>query len=98
MPLSTIDRGALETIIDRAVKDAKQESKAFQDEYVKRAFHIEKVEDFVFGLAYGEINMGFSGWFTMTHSRQPTTEELKETSNIVLKRLPEIRKEIFFQE
>ena len=98
MSLSATDRGALEKIIDRAVKDGIQELKALQDEHLKRAFHIEKVEDFVFGLIYGEINMGFSGWFGMIHNRQKTTEELKETADIILKRLPDIRKEIFFQE
>ena len=98
MVLTTIDRGALETFIDRIIKKAKKDAKTFADERARKAFHINNSEDFVFGLAYGGINSSFSGYFESLHQRQPDAEELEQITNIILRRLPEIKKAISFEE
>jgi len=99
MSLSANDRGVLETLIDQAINSARNTVKQFGgDEKVRRAFHINHVPDFAFGLAYGQINQGFASYYVAIHRSQPTAEELKDVSDVVLRRMPEIRKAIFFQE
>ena len=98
MVLTVSDRGALETFIEIIIKKAKNDAKTFGNERARRAFHIKNSEDFVFGLAYGGINFSFSGYFDASHQRQPDAEELKEITDIVLRRLPEIKQAISFEE
>jgi len=98
MVLTAIDRGALETFIDRIIKKAKNDAKTFADERARKAFHIKNSEDFVFGLAYGGINSIFSGYYASLHQRQPDAEEFEEISKVILRRLPEIKKAISFEE
>jgi hypothetical protein len=98
MVLTPVDRGVLETIIDRAIIEAKINLKTFDDEPVRKGFHIKNFEEFVFGVAYGYINAIFSGYFTSTHKTLPNAEELSQVIDIILRRLPEVRKAIFFDE
>jgi len=98
MVLTAVDRGVLEKLIDRIISIAKIDAKTFADEKARKAFHIKNSEDFVFGIAYGQINSSFSGYFASFYQRQADAEELAEISDIVLRRLPEIRKAIFFEE
>jgi len=98
MVLTAVDRGVLETLIDKTINEAKMDAKTFADENMKKAFHINNTEDFVFGLAYGGINASFSGYFTTSHRTLPSAEELTEITDIILRRLPEIKKSISFEE
>jgi len=98
MVLTVEDRGMLDSYIDSFVIMAKKDAKTYADEEVRKAFHIKNSDDFVFGVAYGGINASFSGYFVAFHQRQLNAEELVEVSEIVLRRLPEIKKSISFEE
>ena len=98
MVLTAVDRGVLETIIDKAINEAKMNVKTFSEEMVRNSFHIKNIEDFAFGMAYGEINSTFSSYFTASRRALPSADELAEISDIILRRLPELRKSIFFEE
>ncbi|HEX5457396.1 MAG TPA: hypothetical protein VFX64_03315 [Candidatus Nitrosotalea sp.] len=47
---------------------------------------------------YGELNSSISSYFTTVKRSKPDPTELGEISDIVLKRLPEIRNSIYFSE
>ena len=98
MVLTTVDRGVLETFIDRVINTAKKDAKTFADEMTRKAFHINNTEDFVFGIAFGAINASFSSYYFTSHQRPPDVEELVEISDIITRRLPEIKKSISFEE
>jgi len=98
MGLTPVDRGVLETFIDKAINEAKMDTRTFADEKVRKAFHINNSEDFVFGMAYGQINASFSAYFTTSHRTLPSVEELVEITDIIFRRLPEIKKSISFEE
>ena len=98
MVLTAVDRGFLESFIDKIIIEAKKDAKSFADEKTRKAFHIKNSEDFVFGVAYGKINASFSGYYAAFHQRPPDAEELVEISDIIIRRLPEVRKSIFFEE
>ena len=98
MVLSLEERGMLEKIIDEIIATIKTYKEMFVDPRVKQTFHIEKLEDFLFGMMYGEINCTFSSYFTTIKHRKPDQSELHEVSQVILKRLPEIRNAIYFTE
>jgi len=96
--LSQNDRGVIETIIDLVIKSARVESKSMQDTEFSKQLHVENVPDFVFGMAIGEINMGFSSHYKTVHNELLGDEGRKEVSEIIIRRLPEIRQAIYFEE
>jgi len=96
MPLSPSDRGVFEKIIDDAINRAKYVVKMYSNEKTKRSFHITNVPDFAFGWIYNDINSKSTSIFFDIHERNMTTSEIKESAAIVLRRLPEIRKAIFY--
>ncbi|MGI0082144.1 MAG: hypothetical protein ACREAF_00715 [Nitrosopumilaceae archaeon] len=98
MVLSAEDRGMLEKIIDAVIATIKEQKKMFENPIVKQEFHVEKIEDFLFGMFYQEITSTFSTFYTTFKHRRPNESELQEIVQVVLKRLPEIRNAIYFTE
>ena len=76
MGLSSEDRSFIEKTIDRTKESIKTDALGFQFPKVKQAFQIENSQDFVFGMAYGEIIQAFSDNFMTIHNRVVTKEEL----------------------
>jgi len=76
----------------------KMNVKTFGDEPIKKSLHMKNFEEFVFGMAYGFINATFSSYFITSHMMPPNAEELAEVTNIISRRLPEVRKAIYFEE
>lgn len=98
MVLTPEDRGIIEMIIDQIVKTGKNQKKDMLNPKVKQALHLKSPEDFVFGMFYGELNSSISSYFTTVKRRMPDLVELAEITDIILKRLPEIRNSIYFTE
>ena len=98
MVLTPTDRGVLETVIDKAIKEAKMNVQTFAPKIVRNSFHIENAEDFAFGMAYGEITATFSSYLTASRRMLPTADELTEVSAIILRRMPEIKNAVSFEE
>ena len=96
MGLSSNDRGFLDQVIDRTTNDAKNTKSMFVDPQIKTAFQLKNPEEFVFGRAYGQIFQSFSSYFPTINKRLATEEELQEVSQVIIRRLPELRQAIFF--
>ena len=70
-----------------------------RDGVLKEELHIENAHDYVFGMAVGEINIGFSGYYNTVHrGEQPDDATRKEIAQIIIRRLPEIRQAVYFEE
>lgn len=96
MGLSSEDRSFIEKTIDHTKKSIKNDSLEFHLPKVKQALQIENSQDFVFGMAYGEILQAFSDNFVMHHNRIATKDEINELNEVIMRRLKEIREVIFF--
>ncbi len=55
MGLSIRDRGVVDKLIDQAVKAVPGWMETYRNEVTRKFCHIDKVEDFVFGICYGYI-------------------------------------------
>jgi len=94
MPLSTLDRGQLEKIIDRVISDVGDGMKVYRQPELKKKFMIQREEDFALGWSLGTIVSDFSNYFAFVNRRMITLEELLELMKIVSVRTREIRDEI----
>ena len=65
---------------------------------LKKVFQITDVNDFVFGTIYGTIIDKFSTYFITIYGRAPLQDEMKEITDTITNRLPEIKKAIYFEE
>ncbi len=95
--LSTSDRGALESFIDHAIGTAKAETQIVDSEFSKE-LHLEKPGDFVFGMIIGEITIAFSSYYNQAHGQFIDDVIRKEVAQIIIRRLPEMRQAIYFEE
>ena len=98
MGLTSTDRGILDQIIDNSVNNAKRNFKFFSHEKIKQGFQLKNVEEFVFGIEYGTITNAYGNYFNSVHFRVPTTEEVDEMTQVIMNRLVEIKKAIYFEE
>jgi len=98
MRLNSTDRGILDQIIDISINNAKRNFKFFSNEKVKQGFQLKNIEEFVFGIEYGTITNAYGNYFKSVHFRIPTDEEADEMTEVIMKRLPEIKKAIYFEE
>ena len=88
-------RGVLEQYIDSIVIAIPNIIRVFFDPSKKARLQIQNENDFVLGVALGNIQNAFLTTFVSTQARYPTQEELTEISNVIFKRIPEIRDAIF---
>ncbi len=95
MPLSTLDRGQLEKIIDHVISQAGIDVKTYRKPEFKKELMIQREEDFALGWALGTIVANFSNYFGLANRRMITLEEVVEVMKIVKMRIREIRDEIF---
>ena len=98
MGLASSSRGFLEQVIDFQINQIKSNKSFYNDPEFKKIFQITDVNDFVFGMIYGTIVDKFSTYFTTIYGRVPLQDEMKEISDTVTKRLPDIKKAIYFEE
>jgi|APSaa5957512535_1039671.scaffolds.fasta_scaffold03812_6 hypothetical protein len=98
MGLTSADRGILDQLLDNSINNAKRNLKFFSSDLIKQGFQLNNIEEFVFGIEYGTITQAYSNYFNSIHFRIPTPEEGDEITQVVLKRLPEIKKAIYFSE
>ncbi len=95
MTLSSQNRGMLEQIIDREIAEVEPLMRAFQQPEAKSRLQISKEEDFVLGVAMGYIMGKYDATFLSVNHRTGNPEELLEATNIILKRVGEIKEAIF---
>jgi hypothetical protein len=94
MGLDPSSRGAVEQMIDQAVKLVPDTTRIFKAQSMKSNFQISSESDFVLGVTYGRIMMSITTFWNLTHKRAMTGEELDEINNTVSRRMPEIHKAI----
>jgi hypothetical protein len=95
MVIDATMRGVLEQYIDSIVIAIPNIIRVFFDPSKKARLQIQNENDFVLGVALGNIQNAFLTTFVSTQARYPTQEELTEISNVIFKRIPEIRDAIF---
>ncbi len=98
MGLAPSSRGFLEQVIDFQIIAIKSNKSLYNDPEFKKVFQITDVNDFVFGTIYGTIVDKFSTYFNAVYGRAPLLDEMKEITDTVTKRLPDIKKAIYFEE
>jgi hypothetical protein len=84
-------RGVLEQYIDSIVIAIPNIVQVFFDYSNKSQLQIQNENDFVLGVALGNIQNAFLTTFVSLQARYPTPDELEEISNVIFKRIPEIR-------
>lgn len=98
MGLTPADRGILDQLLDQSINNVKSNLKLFNNDLTKQWFQLNNVKEFVFGIEYGTITRAYSNYFGSIYSRITTPEEADEIIQVILKRLPEIKKAICFSE
>src|SRR5919199_6178463 len=91
MAIDAIMRGLLEQYIDSIVIAIPNIVKVFFDPSKKARLQIQNENDFALGVALGNIQNAFLTTFVSTQARYPNPEELTDISNVIFKRIPEIR-------
>lgn len=95
MNLNSEARGALEKIIDDAIKGIPQQVSLFRRQSMKSELHLTKEEDFVLGMTWGSIMSIFIGRQMIQYQRLMMQNEKEEMLAIILKRTREMRDAIF---
>ena len=88
-------RGILEKVIDHTISKIPKIVDMARTVSAIRELQIKNPDDFVLGLAWGDIIRAFSERFALKRSGVPSEEETGEISNIVMKRTKEIKEAIF---
>lgn len=83
MGLDPSSRGAVEQMIDQAVKLVPDTTRIFQASAMKSKFQISSKSDFVLGVTYGRIMMSITTFWNLTRKRAMTREELDEIDNAI---------------
>ncbi len=95
MGLSITDRGMVDKIIDEAVKAIPGWMETYRDEVNRKFYHIDNIEDFVFGICYGYILSAFSHLYSLEHKEDAPPEHIKEFVSVFNNRMKEIKEAIF---
>ncbi len=95
MGLSIRDRGMVDKIIDQALKAVPGWMDTYRAEQARKFYHYDKVEDFVFGMACGYIQSGFSYLYRLEHNENPPPDQITEFVNVFDNRMKEVRDAIF---
>ena len=88
-------RGVLEQYIDSIVIAIPNIIQVLLGSSDKSQLQIQNKNDFVLGVALGNIQNAFLTTFVSLQARYPTPEELEQVRNVIFKRIPEIRDAIF---
>jgi hypothetical protein len=91
MAIDAIMRGLLEQYIDSIVIAIPNIVKVFFDPSKKAQLQIQNENDFALGIALGNIQNAFLTTFVSTQATYPNAEELTDISNVIFKRIPELR-------
>jgi len=95
MGLSIRDRGMVDKIIDQSIKAVPGWMDTYRAEEARKFYHYDKVEDFVFGMACGYIQSGFSYLYKLEHKEDAPPEDIKEFVHVFNNRMNEVRDAIF---
>jgi urate oxidase len=95
MAIDITMRGILEQYIDSIVIAIPNIVQVFFNRSNKAQLQIQNENDFVLGVALGNIQNAFLTTFVSLQARYPNPEELEEISNVIYKRIPEIRDAMF---
>jgi hypothetical protein len=87
-------RGVLEQYIDSIVIAIPNIVEVFLGSSSKSQLQIQNKNDFVLGVALGNIQNAFLTTFVSIQARYPTPEELAEISDVIFRRIPEVRNAI----
>jgi hypothetical protein len=87
-------RGVLEQYIDSIVIAIPNIVEVFLGSSSKSQLQIQNKNDFVLGVALGNIQNAFLTTFVSIQARYPTPDELAEISEVIFRRIPEIRNAI----
>ena len=95
--LNMTERGLLEQIIETTISEIPYTVQLHRMEGVRKTWQYKNPDDFVLGYIHGRILYTFESVLKMTAERKRglTDEGLKETLEIMYKRMPEIREAIF---
>lgn len=88
-------RGLLEQIIDTTIAEIPLTVQLHRMDEVQKTWKYENPDDFVLGYIHGRIIYTFETILKMAGRKGLTRDELKETLEIIYKRMPEIREGIF---
>lgn len=95
MGLDQTDRGYLEKMIDTKITFIPQFiSYARQEEIIKNT-QLQSEDDFVLGIIVGSIFENFSTYFIQIHGKEATDEQMNEQSDVVFKRMRDMKEAIF---
>ena len=94
MAIDATMRGLLEQYIDSIVIAIPNIEQTFFDPPKKAQLQIQNEKDFALGVALGNIQNAFLTSFVSIQARYPNLEEIEEISNIIIRRMPEIRNAI----
>jgi hypothetical protein len=84
-------RGVLEQYIDPMVIAIPNIVQVFLGSPNKSPLQIQNKNDFVLGVALGNIQNAFLTTFVSLQARYPTPDELAEISDVIFRRIPEIQ-------
>lgn len=91
MPLDTDVRGAIETLIDQAVRATPKMMHEFHGELIAPKLRLNNSSDFMMGWMWGHVITGTNSYLITTRGRTFQGNEYKETIEVVLRRLDEMR-------
>jgi hypothetical protein len=95
MSLNPEIRGVLDLLIDGVISQVAVFAKSFLDPKTTSRLHIKSSNDFSSGVAVGMIVAEFNTLFISTYGRGTSEQELSEVSQVILRRMPEIRDAVF---
>lgn len=95
MELNTETRELLEKIIDNVVGNIDRTVKLFLKTGSKEQLYIQNENDFVLGVIVGIIQQTFLPFFFSVHERIPNEQENSEITNVIFRKLAEVRDSIF---
>ena len=93
MGLSEEDRGMLEKIIDTTIKVIPEMMVVARAN--KKRMLIDAEFDFVYGEAFGRCDGAFTMYYTITHDKPATPDEMNEVTDLIERRAQELREAIF---
>jgi hypothetical protein len=91
MVIDAAMRGVLEQYIDSIVIAIPNIVQVFLGSPNKSQLQIQNKDDFVLGVALGNIQNAFLTTFVSLQARYPTPDELAEISDVIFRRIPEIQ-------
>jgi hypothetical protein len=94
MTLSTQDRGAIEKLIESAVRAMPKFVRLYRNK-LPGELGVKNFEDYAMGYAHGFIAAGFRASYFAIHNESPGGENTLEAEKIILKRSGELKEGYF---